>query len=226
MSNALSSIESLENNLEMNFELFEPDHKENILPCDGVIKDFGLILNSEQSEKYLQYFLQHLAWQNDEVHLHGKHFKTDRKIAWYGDEHFQYHYSGTLKEALVWNEGLFRLKQHIEQLVGHSFNSCLANLYENGTQGMGWHSDNELALSPKTGEETVIASLSFGATRKFSFKHKFKDNKVDMLLQSGQLIVMRGQTQKYWKHALMKSTKILEPRINLTFRYFYPNTEV
>ena len=165
MSNALSSIESLENNLEMNFELFEPDHKENILPCDGVIKDFGLILNSEQSEKYLQYFLQHLAWQNDEVHLHGKHFKTDRKIAWYGDEHFQYHYSGTLKEALVWNEGLFRLKQHIEQLVGHSFNSCLANLYENGTQGMGWHSDNELALSPKTGEETVIASLSFGATR-------------------------------------------------------------
>lgn len=210
----------------MNFELFEPEQQENILPCDGVVKDFGLVLNTEQSEKYLQYFRRHLAWQHDEVYLHGQYFKTDRKVAWYGDEDFQYHYSGTVKQALLWNAGLLRLKQHIETLVGHSFNSCLANLYENGTQGVGWHSDDEEALSPKTGEETVIASLSFGATRKFSFKHKFKDHKADMLLQSGQLIVMRGKTQHYWKHALIKSSKIFEPRINLTFRYFYPTTKV
>lgn len=206
----------------MNFELFEPELNDNILPCDGVVKDFGLILNVEQSEKYLQYFLKQLNWQNDEVYLHGQYFKTDRKVVWYGDEHFKYHYSGTLKQAQVWDAGLFRLKQHIEKLVGHPFNSCLANLYENGTQGVGWHSDNEEALSPKTGEETVIASLSFGATRKFSFKHKLKNHKVDLMLQSGQLIVMRGTTQHDWKHALMKSTQILEPRINLTFRYFYP----
>ncbi|MFC6051872.1 DNA methylase [Acinetobacter sp. Ac_877] len=203
----------------MNFELFEPELSDNILPCDGVVKDFGLILNVEQSEKYLQYFLKQLNWQNDEVYLHGQYFKTDRKVVWYGDEHFKYHYSGTLKQAQVWDAGLFRLKQHIEKLVGHPFNSCLANLYENGTQGVGWHSDNEEALSPKTGEETVIASLSFGATRKFSFKHKLKNHKVDLMLQSGQLIVMRGTTQRDWKQ---KSTQILEPRINLTFRYFYP----
>ncbi|WP_163122240.1 alpha-ketoglutarate-dependent dioxygenase AlkB family protein [Acinetobacter portensis] len=206
----------------MNFELFEPELNDNILPCDGVVKDFGLILNVEQSEKYLQYFLKQLNWQNDEVYLHGQYFKTDRKVVWYGDEHFKYYYSGTLKQAQVWDAGLFRLKQHIEKLVGHPFNSCLANLYENGTQGVGWHSDNEEALSPKTGEETVIASLSFGATRKFSFKHKLKNHKVDLMLQSGQLIVMRGTTQRDWKHTLMKSTQILEPRINLTFRYFYP----
>ena len=125
------------------------------------------------------------------------------------------------KQAHAWNAGLFRLKQHIEQLVGHPFNTCLANLYDNGSQGMGWHSDDEPALVTERGLETVVASLSFGATRKFSFKHKTKAEKVDLLLQSGQLIVMRGQTQTYWKHTLAKSTKILEPRINLTFRCFH-----
>ena len=125
------------------------------------------------------------------------------------------------KQAHAWNAGLFRLKQHIEQLVGHPFNTCLANLYDNGSQGMGWHSDDEPALVTERGLETVVASLSFDATRKFSFKHKTKAEKVDLLLQSGQLIVMRGQTQTYWKHTLAKSTKILEPRINLTFRCFH-----
>jgi len=116
---------------------------------------------------------------------------------------------------------LLRLKQHIEKLVGHEFNSCLANLYENGLQAVGWHSDDEPSLvSPD--QQVVIASLSFGASRKFCFKHKSTQEKVEMMLQSGQLIVMRGQTQRHWKHAIMKSTKITEPRINLTFRYFYP----
>jgi len=204
----------------MNLELFAPEAQANLLPCDGIVEDYGLILRPEQSEKYLQYFLANLAWQHDEVILYGQYYKTGRKVAWYGDENYQYHYSGTFKQAHLWNPALFRLKQHIEKLVGHSFNSCLANLYENGTQAVGWHSDDELALV-KAGQETVIASLSLGATRKFSFKHKQKAEKVDLLLYSGQLIVMRGQTQQYWKHALMKSTRIFEPRINLTFRYFF-----
>ncbi|WP_313035704.1 alpha-ketoglutarate-dependent dioxygenase AlkB family protein [Acinetobacter sp.] len=206
----------------MNFELFEPEARANLLPRDGIVQDYGLILTPQQSEQYLQYFLTHLAWQHDEVRLYGKHYKTARKVAWYGDENYQYHYSGTFKQAHVWTPGLFRLKQQIEKLVGHSFNSCLANLYENGDQAVGWHSDDEPALVSKAGLETVIASLSFGATRKFSFKHKTSQEKVDLLLQHGQLIVMRGQTQQYWKHTLRKSTKIMEPRVNLTFRYFYP----
>ena len=207
----------------MNFELFEPEARANLLPCDGVVEDYGLILTPQQSEQYLQYFLAHLAWQHDEVVLYGKHYKTARKVAWYGDEHYPYHYSGTFKQAHVWTPGLFRLKQHVENLVGHSFNSCLANLYEDGIQGVGWHSDDEPALVSKAGCETVIASLSFGATRKFSFKHKKKPAKVDLLLQGGQLIVMRSETQQYWKHTLRKSVKIIEPRVNLTFRYFYPH---
>ncbi|MCH4243530.1 alpha-ketoglutarate-dependent dioxygenase AlkB [Acinetobacter gerneri] len=201
----------------MNLELFEPEAHDNLLPCDGVVQDFGLILNQQDSQKYLRYFLHNLAWQNDEVFLHGQHYITERKVVWYGDADYQYHYSGVEKQAQIWNPALFRLKTHIEQLTGQVFNSCLANLYENGMQGVGWHSDDE----PSLGQQAVIASLSFGATRKFSFKHKFKSEKVDLLLQSGQLIVMKGATQRYWKHMIAKSTKIIEPRINLTFRYFY-----
>ncbi len=104
--------------------------------------------------------------------------------------------------------------------MGQTFNSCLANLYENGTQAVGWHSDDEPSLLSPT-QQVVIASLSFGASRKFCFKHKSTQEKVQLLLQSGQLIVMRGQTQRYWKHALMKSMNVTEPRVNLTFRYFY-----
>lgn len=206
----------------MNLELFEPEPHQNLLPCDGVVQDYGLILNTLQSQKYLHYFLEHLTWQHDEVILHGQYYKTERKVAWYADQDYQYHYSGMAKQAQVWNPALFRLKQHIEKLTDHSFNSCLANLYQNGTQSVGWHSDDEHALISRTGSETVIASLSLGTPRKFSFKHKSKLEKIDLVLYSGQLIVMRGETQRYWKHALAKSAQIIEPRINLTFRYFYP----
>ncbi|WP_436913263.1 alpha-ketoglutarate-dependent dioxygenase AlkB family protein [Acinetobacter schindleri] len=205
----------------MTLDLFSPQSQTNLLPCDGVVEDHGLILNGEQSQKYLDYFLQHLAWEQDEVFLFGKHHVTARKIAWYGDANYQYHYSGSLKKAHIWQPALLRLKQHIEQRVGHPFNSCLANLYEHGQQGMGWHSDNEASLMLKR-HETVIASLSFGATRKMRFKHNYTGNLVELLLQSGQLIVMRGQTQQFWKHQISKTTKVITPRINLTFRYFYP----
>ncbi|MDM1341274.1 alpha-ketoglutarate-dependent dioxygenase AlkB family protein [Acinetobacter pseudolwoffii] len=206
----------------MTLDLFVPQPETNILPFDGVVEDYGLILEQAQSQQYLQYFLSQLAWQHDEVRLFGKHYVTARKVVWYGDAHYQYRYSGTLKQAQLWLPGLLRLKQHIEQLVGHPFNSCLANLYEDGSQGLGWHSDDEPALYTGSSRENVIASLSLGAIRKMSFKHKTHGDKVELLLHSGQLIVMRGQTQQYWKHSIGKSSKVLTPRINLTFRYFYP----
>lgn len=205
----------------MNLSLFSPEARINLLPYDGVVEDLGLILTEQQSTQYLNYFLKHLSWQQDEVFLFGRHYQTARQVAWYGDEHYQYYYSGKLKQAQVWQPALWRLKQHIETLVDCKFNSCLANLYHNGTQAVGWHSDDEPALISNTGQETVIASLSLGATRKFSLKHKHTAEKIDLLLQTGQLIVMRGKTQIYWKHALMKSTRISAPRINLTFRYFF-----
>lgn len=204
----------------MNLELFAPDSADNILPQDGIVQDFGLILNADEAQQYFNYFYPHLAWQHDEVMMYGQYFKTDRKVVWYGDEHYQYHYSGMAKQAHRWNPLLFNLKQQIEALTGHTFNSCLANLYEHGQQGVGWHRDDEPSLV-KAGHETVIASLSLGATRKFRFKHKQLNLSTELKLYSGQLIVMKGQTQRYWKHMLAKSSKVLEPRINLTFRYFY-----
>lgn len=170
----------------MTLDLFEPEPQANLLPFDGVVEDFGCILNPADSDKYLQYFLQTLAWQNDQVFLFGQHHITDRKVVWYGDDNFQYRYSGVVKQAHVWQPALFRLKQHIEGVVGHSFNSCLANLYENGSQGLGWHSDDEPSLYQGQTKNCVIASLSFGATRKMSFKHKDTADKVELLLQSGQ----------------------------------------
>lgn len=200
----------------MNLTLFEPEAQHNLLPFDGAVQDYGCILTLQQSQQYLDYFLQHLAWQHDNVFLFGKQHMTSRKIAWYGDANYRYEYSGSLKQAQAWQPALLRLKNHIEQVVGHTFNSCLANLYADGSQGMGWHSDDE----PTLGTHSVIASLSFGATRKFSFKHKRSADKVDLMLHSGQLIVMRAETQLHWKHTLMKSTQVHEPRINLTFRNF------
>lgn len=205
----------------MNLELFAPERCDNVLPYDGIVQDYGLVLSAEHSERYLQYFLQHLAWQPDEGLLFGQYYRTQRQVAWYGDEQYQYRYSGAVKQALLWQPALWRLKLQIEQWVGHPFNSCLANLYQDGTQGLGWHSDDE----PNLGRHAVIASLSLGATRKFCFQHKHRANKVELLLHSGQLLVMRGTTQHYWKHALMKSNRIIQPRINLTFRYFHTAIE-
>lgn len=209
----------------MNFELFAPETSDNLLPQDGIVQDFGLILNADEAQQYFDYFYQYLAWQHDEVILHGQYYQTARKVVWYGDEHYQYYYSGMAKQAHQWNPLLLNLKHHIEALTGHQFNSCLANLYHNGMQGVGWHSDDEPSLRSKHSDhkdETIIASLSLGAARKFRFKHKYQPHNVDMVLMSGQLIVMKGLTQKYWKHMLAKSTKVIDPRINLTFRYFYP----
>ncbi len=100
----------------MNFELFTPEPHANLLPYDGEVEDYGLIFNAEDSEKYLRYFLTQLAWQHDEVILHGQYFQTERKVVWYGDAHYEYHYSGMQKQALIWNPALLRLKKYIRSL--------------------------------------------------------------------------------------------------------------
>jgi alkylated DNA repair dioxygenase AlkB len=125
-----------------------------------------------------------------------------------------YTYSSTTKRALAWTTELSELKQIIEGYAGTKFNSCLLNLYHNGNEGMGWHSDDEKPL----GKNNTIASLSFGAERKFSFKHKQTKQTVSVVLEHGSLLVMKGATQSNWLHSLPKSKNITQPRINLTFR--------
>ena len=146
----------------------------------------------------------------------GKHIVTARKVAWYGDFSYSYTYSGTIKVALPWTKELRALKRLVDEKAGCSFNSCLCNLYRDGSEGLGWHSDDEKAL----GKDTVIGSLSFGAERKFSFRHKRKSGgyPISIQLENGSLLVMKGTTQTFWQHSVPKTAKITAPRINLTFR--------
>src|ERR687888_6405 len=186
----------------------------NILNKDGTVNYYGKILSSEEANQYFGLLMRNIQWQNDDLVFFGKHVTTKRKVAWYGDSEYVYTYSNSAKRALMWTKELCELKQIVEKYAGTKFNSCLLNLYHNGNEGMGWHSDDEESL----GKNNTIASLSFGAERKFSFKHKQTKQTVSLVLEHGSLLVMKGATQNNWLHSLPKSEKITQPRINLTFR--------
>src|SRR2546423_5661103 len=174
----------------------------NILNTDGTVNYYGKILSSEEANQYFGLLMQNIPWEKDEVIIFGKHITTKRKVAWYGGSEYLYTYSNTTKRALAWTKELSELKQIVEELVvGIKFNSCLLNLYHNGNEGMGWHSDDEKAL----GKNNTIASLSFRTERKFSFKHKQTKQTVSVVLEHGSLLVMKGATQSNWLHSLPKS---------------------
>jgi alkylated DNA repair dioxygenase AlkB len=195
-------------------DLFDNSIPGNLLPCNGTVNYYGRIMDCETASAYCVALLNTIAWKNDEAVIFGRRIITKRKAAWYGDAGYLYTYSNTTKKALPWTPELLTLKRRIEELTGATFNSCLLNLYHNGDEGMAWHSDDESSL----GKNTTIASLGFGAERKFSLKHKRTKQSVTILLESGSLLVMKDETQTNWLHSLPKSKKITSPRINLTFR--------
>jgi alkylated DNA repair dioxygenase AlkB len=186
----------------------------NLLPEGGVVNYYGTIMDHHEAGNYLHILLNTIEWKNDEAFILGKHIITKRKVAWYGNDNYSYTYSNTTKQALAWTNELLQLKNLAEKLSGATFNSCLLNLYHNGDEGMAWHSDDEKALA-KNG---TIASLSFGAERKFCFKHKQTAVTVCLLLEHGSLLIMKGATQTNWLHRLPPTKKINTPRVNLTFR--------
>ena len=183
-------------------------------PNDGTVYYYGKILNSKCASRIFDLLMKNILWKNDEVIIFGKRIITKRKAAWYGDSDYLYTYSNSTKQALPWTEELSWLRQIIEELIGTKFNSCLLNLYHDGNEGMGWHSDDEKSL----GKNNTIASLSLGAERKFLFKHKQTKQIVSLLLEHGSLLVMKKATQSNWLHSLPKSKDVIDSRINLTFR--------
>jgi alkylated DNA repair dioxygenase AlkB len=197
-------------------ELFEtkPDPAKNLLPFEGTVNYYGKIMSVADADTYLDTLTKTIAWRNDEAVIYGKHYVTKRKVAWYGDEEYSYEYSNTIKKALAWTKELLDLKALAEKTSGDTYNSCLLNLYHTGEEGMAWHSDAEKMLK-KNG---AIGSMSFGAERKFSFKHKSSGEVVSLLLEHGSLLVMKDTTQTYWLHRLPPTKKITQPRVNLTFR--------
>jgi alkylated DNA repair dioxygenase AlkB len=186
----------------------------NLLPKDGIVNYYGKLFSTQEANQYLDYLLNGIEWKNDQAVIYGKLIITKRKVAWYGDKDFEYTYSNTTKRALPWTKALLKLKEISEEKTGEKFNSCLLNLYHNGDEGMAWHSDAEKALK-KNG---AIGSLSFGAARKFAFKHKETKEVVSLVLEHGSLLVMKGSTQSNWLHRLPPTKLVSKPRVNLTFR--------
>ncbi len=195
-------------------DLFNHDKIINLLPYDGEVNYHGKVFSPQQAQHYYEKLLTTIEWKNDEAVIFGKHIVTKRKVAWYGDKNYDYTYSNTTKQALLWTDELIELKALTEELTGATYNSCLLNLYHNGNEGMAWHSDGEKMLA-KNGS---IASLSFGAERKFSFKHKVNKQTHSLLLEHGSLLEMKGETQTNWLHRLPPTKTIQKPRVNLTFR--------
>lgn len=186
----------------------------NLLPKDGIVNYYGKLMTNKEANDYFECLLNTIDWKNDQAIIYGKLIITKRKVAWYGDKDFEYTYSNTTKRALPWTTELLELKSMAEERTSEKFNSCLLNLYHNGNEGMAWHSDAEKDLK-KYG---AIGSLSFGAERKFAFKHKITKESVSLILEHGSLLVMKDTTQTNWLHRLPPTKLITKARINLTFR--------
>lgn len=198
--------------------LFAPAPTDNLLPYEGQVNDLGVIIDNPNALYHT--LLTELPWHADIVTLFGKTHMTTRQIVWMGDENISYRYSGHTRQSLPWSDAVFRIKRSIEQRLANigikaDFNTCLLNYYPSGNDGMGYHADDEREL----GYQPIIASLSLGATRKFVLKHKKTQDKVELHLESGQLIVMHGDTQTFWKHTITKTKTIADGRISLTFRH-------
>jgi alkylated DNA repair dioxygenase AlkB len=186
----------------------------NLLPHDGTVNYFGKLFIATEANNFLQALLTNIEWRNDEAIIFGKKIITKRKVAWYGSKNFEYTYSKVTKRALPWTAELLALKTAIEKATGETFNSCLLNLYHDGNEGMAWHSDGEKDLK-KNG---AIGSFSFGAERKFAFKHKQTKEVVNVFLEHGSLLVMKDETQTHWLHRLPPTKTVHSARVNLTFR--------
>ena len=170
----------------------------------------------KQSDIYLQQFFSTIAWQQEKINLFGKQIELPRLTAWYADPGKTYTYSGIQNKPQPWTSILLEIKQAVERAAKVTFNSVLLNFYRHGRDSMGWHADDE----PELGTNPVIASVSFGQTRRFHFRHRTdkKLPKKSILLNSGSLLLMQGPTQHYWQHQVPKTTQPSTPRLNLTFR--------
>ena len=180
---------------------------------------YNSIATKQKIDLWYEACLENLYWETGFIKIFGKNHQIPRLQAWYADQNIEYRYSGKKLNRHDWNATLLEIKLNIEQVTSHKFNSVLANLYRDENDSMGLHADDEKEL----GINPVIASLSLGESRDIYFKHKNIKTSLNIPQTSGQLIVMHGNTQKYWKHEIKKTKKPKKPRINLTFRNIITN---
>ena len=196
------------------FDHLSNDYSQNLLPQNGTVHYLPKVFDEISSANLMNILLESLTWEADQLIMFGKRITTRRKVAWVGDPNCSYTYSGVTKNPQTWTTELLEIKTKVEKISQIEFNSCLLNLYLDGNDGMGWHSDNEKELDP----HAPIASLSLGAKRKFAFRHKVDGRTVSLFLEDGSALIMHTPTQEYWNHSLLKTKAVTDPRINLTFR--------
>jgi alkylated DNA repair dioxygenase AlkB len=169
---------------------------------------------------FYEYFMTNIRWAHDEAVIYGKRIITKREIAWFADKGFDYNYSGASRIAQAWDKKVLEIKSKLENETGHTFNSCLLNLYHDGNEGMAWHSDDQNHLET----DSPVAIISLGAERYFKLREtKIRDNQRKIVLEQGSLLIMAGQTQTYWQHEIPKMSGIKSPRISLTWRSMNAN---
>ena len=176
-----------------------------------LVKDF---IPQKEADAILQSLIKHINWRQENIRMFGKNIAIPRLTAWYGDQNMNYNYSGINNDPNPWTSELQGLKAKVEQATNATFNSVLLNQYRNGNDSVSWHADNE----PELGLNPIIASVNLGATRVFKLRHNITKEVIKLELTHGSLLVMGGELQHYWQHAVPKTKKVLDTRINLTFR--------
>jgi len=205
--------------------LFTPASNEENYPQSLHLENADLqyypqFLDAEKADSFFQILLSDLDWRSFPIKMFGKMVMQPRLVAWHGLPNVPIRYSGVTLEPAPFTATLLAIKSELENTLGISFNGVLCNLYRDENDSMGWHSDDEKYL----GKCPIIASVSLGAVRKFQLKSKTAALvKANLLLEHGSLLVMKGETQAYFKHQLPKMSKPCGPRINLTFRQIIPH---
>jgi alkylated DNA repair dioxygenase AlkB len=181
---------------------------------DAKLVLFESFFDRDQADHYYHHLMTNTHWKQHEIMIYGKTLPTPRLSAWYGDR--EYAFSGKTLHPHSWTPELLHIKEKAEQHAEVTFNSVLLNLYRGGQDSVSWHRDDE----PELGRNPVIASVSFGETRPFRLRHKFRKDiqQIEIPLTHGSYLLMAGATQHYWEHQVPKTSKPVKPRINLTFR--------
>jgi len=185
-----------------------------VLLPDADIEYIEGLYSVEEATELFTVLQQSLDGRHDDIRMFGKIMKVPRLQAWYSDKGLTYRYSNMTLASKPWTATLATLKERISDYCQHDFNAVLANLYRDQHDSVSWHSDDEAEL----GNMPIIASLSLGAARDFQLKHIDNKEKLTLSLSTGSLLIMRGDTQRYWQHCVPKRAKEIEARINLTFR--------
>ncbi|MFY0253133.1 alpha-ketoglutarate-dependent dioxygenase AlkB family protein [Chitinophaga sp. 30R24] len=198
---------------------FDDGNAANIPLLNGELFFYPQFFQMAESNHFMQVLTDTIAWKQESMTIYGRKVLFPRLMAWYGNTGSSYGFSGNRFSPEPWTPELLQIRQRIAPVSSAHFNSVLLNLYRNGQDSMGWHADDE----PELGPHPVIASVNFGATRRFQLRYKSNHRlKYELALTHGSLLVMKGSLQEYWEHQVPKTTKVSAGRINLTFRSITP----